>query len=95
MIDIRDTWRLLNQPCRDMTRLLSRSMDQRLLFRQRVAVKLHLLYCRACRRYRRHLLVLRAAMSRARDRPAASDDAAATGLSPEARERIRKALERE
>ncbi len=88
-----DIWRILNGPCRDMTALISRSMDERLGFWERFGYKLHLLYCRACRRYRKQLVTLRAVI-----RAAASDateSAAAPGatLSPDARKRIQDAIQ--
>lgn len=55
-------WRILNGPCKDMTALISRSMDERLGFWERFGYKLHLLYCRACRRYRNQLHTLRAVL---------------------------------
>lgn len=91
MARILEIWRLLNAPCEDMTRLTSKAMDATLPFWERFAVKLHLLYCRACRRYKEHLLLLREAMRRAGEQAAAGDDSSAT-FSAEARERIRRAL---
>ena len=63
---IREFWRLLNLPCEDMTALISRAMDAELPFRERFAYKLHLLYCRACRRYLRQVRVLREQLGRIR-----------------------------
>jgi hypothetical protein len=85
-------FKLLNAPCRDMTALVSRALDERLTFSQRVAVRSHLLYCRACRRFRKQTQQLHDAL---RNQPAGEDPVATSGsqqLSPEARERIRQAL---
>lgn len=78
-------WRLLNAPCSDMSALISRSMDERLTRRERFAAGLHLLYCRACARYRRQLRLIREATARFRaevegrstDQPATAGEAAA------------------
>ena len=37
--------------CRQISRLVSQSLDARLPWRQRVAIRIHLLYCVWCRRY--------------------------------------------
>jgi hypothetical protein len=45
--------------CRQTTRLISQSMDAKLPWSRRLAMKLHLLYCVWCRRYATQLKVLR------------------------------------
>lgn len=82
-------WRILNGPCRDMTALISRSMDERLGFWERVGYKLHLVYCRACRRYRKQLLTLREII---RGADSEASQAAGPTLSPDARKRIQDAV---
>jgi hypothetical protein len=83
--------------CKEVTRLASESLDRKLSFRQRMAVGVHMLLCSACSRFRRQMLFLREVGRRLAvgesTGPAALDDA--NGLSAEARERIRRALERE
>ncbi|MBM4220683.1 MAG: zf-HC2 domain-containing protein [Gammaproteobacteria bacterium] len=37
--------------CKDTSELVSRSLDEELSWRQRIAVRLHLLICGACRRF--------------------------------------------
>jgi predicted anti-sigma-YlaC factor YlaD len=56
--------RLLTLPCEGITGLLSRDLDGQTSRAHRVAFRIHLLYCTACRRYRRHLRILRAALRR-------------------------------
>jgi hypothetical protein len=87
--------RLINQPCRDMTALLSKAMDADLPFRERFAYKLHLLYCTGCRRYRRQLLKLRSVLRHIVDGLADADIEPGPGprLSRGARQRITRALE--
>ena len=92
MSRLRAIWRLLNTPCEGMSRLASESFDRDLGRLERFALRSHLLYCAACRRYRRQLEVLRYAMRRlARD---AEADVSLPGPAlPEAvRERIKQAL---
>ncbi|MBI2821952.1 MAG: zf-HC2 domain-containing protein [Acidobacteria bacterium] len=44
--------------CKEATRLISRSMDQPLFWRERLALRLHLAMCRLCRRYQTQLFWL-------------------------------------
>ena len=78
--------------CKDVTRLLSESMDHSLPLGKRVGVRLHLLICKFCARYERQLLLIRETMRRL----AATDDACGSltgeSLSEEAKERIRISL---
>jgi hypothetical protein len=75
--------------CKEISELVSDSLDRDLPWYQRLQVRVHLLMCRLCSRFRRHLLLLRQA---ARQLPL--EDAAEPGasLSPEARERIKRAI---
>jgi hypothetical protein len=47
--------------CRQVTRLVSQSMDAKLSWPSRLGIRLHLLYCVWCRRYARQLQLLRKA----------------------------------
>jgi hypothetical protein len=77
--------------CKEVSLLLSRSCDQRLSWRERLGVRLHLLYCEGCRRLARQLRFLSAAVRRF---AASAGSAAGKGLSEDARRRIRAALPR-
>ncbi len=90
---IREIIRLLNLPCRDITALISRSMDENLPPSRRCAVKMHLCYCRACRRFSRQAQILRKAARVAGEAFHNVADADAVKLSPEARERLKRAIE--
>lgn len=59
---IRELYRLAALPCRDASRLISQSMDQRLPWSQRAALRSHLWICRLCRRYHGQLQHLRVAL---------------------------------
>ncbi|HXU55095.1 MAG TPA: zf-HC2 domain-containing protein [Casimicrobiaceae bacterium] len=52
--------------CKDASRLISQMQDQRLTPGRRWLVRLHLLFCDACRNFERQLAVLREAMLRYR-----------------------------
>ena len=76
--------------CRQVTRLVSKSMDTRLPWHQRLAIRFHLLYCVWCRRYAAQIQFLRKA---AKGLATESADLAASKLSPEAKEQMRKRME--
>jgi hypothetical protein len=59
---LKTVWRLLNLPCREMTRLASASLDGDLGRLERIALRTHLLYCIGCRRYLRQVVFLRRAL---------------------------------
>lgn len=45
--------------CRQISRLVSDGLDRKLALHERLAVWIHLLYCRACAAYRKQVLMLR------------------------------------
>lgn len=78
--------------CKEVSRLLSESLDRELPLRRRAVLQMHLLLCSLCSRFRRHMLFVREA---ARAFAAAAEADAHIRLSPQARRRIKQALERE
>lgn len=44
--------------CKEVSRLASEALDRRLPFGQRVAMRLHLVMCHACRAYKKRLILL-------------------------------------
>ncbi|GIK16429.1 MAG: hypothetical protein BroJett003_13930 [Planctomycetota bacterium] len=93
--------------CRQVSRLVSDGLDRKLALHERLAVWIHLLYCRACAAYRRQVRMLRefarppeavtssGVVSHESAEPASSHMAPDFDepLSPEARHRIRQALD--
>ncbi len=75
--------------CKEVSLLLSRACDERLPWRVRLAVRLHLLYCRGCRQFGKQLQVLRSAAHRFADH---IDTTSQQVLPEAARQRIRKAM---
>lgn len=75
-----------------MTALISRAQDEELPFWPRFSCRLHLLYCRACRRYRRQLAWLRAGLRRVGSLLAETDPGPGPRLTAAARERIEQSL---
>jgi len=78
--------------CKDVTQLISESMDRSIPLGKRIGVRIHLLICRFCARYRRHLLLIRETVRQImtdEDRPEAPFRET---LAAEARERIKESL---
>ena len=78
--------------CRQITRLVSRSMDGRLAWHQRLAVRVHLLYCVWCRRYAAQIKFLRKAARQLATEP---HEGSTHKLSSEAKARLNARLQDE
>ena len=77
--------------CQAVTRMVSESLDRKLPFYQRMGIRMHLLMCKLCSRYRRQLLLLRETI---RLEAASSEDIeSAIVLPPGARERIKRSIQ--
>lgn len=76
--------------CKDVSQKFSESMDRKLPFHHRMFIRIHMLMCKYCSRFRRQLLLLRK-FGRSDKITGMSQDFS-TGLSPQARERIKAAL---
>jgi len=78
--------------CKDVTKLVSESMDRSLPFGKRIGVRLHLLMCKFCARYERQLLLIRETVRRLAATVEAPGGSFGETLSDEARERIRESI---
>jgi hypothetical protein len=76
--------------CKEVTYLVSESLDRKLPFLQRMGIRMHLLMCRFCSRFRRQLLLI-ARVSQVHSTHTAQFEPSFT-LSPEARSRIKRAM---
>jgi len=76
--------------CHDITRLISESLDRPLPLRTRLAIKVHLLICVWCERYRKQLGFLGRALKSC---PELGAEKMRGGLSPEARTRLKIAVQ--
>jgi hypothetical protein len=74
--------------CKDVTQLISESMDTSLPIGKRLGVRLHLIICKWCARYERQLILIRETARRL----VATVEAPGETLSEEAKERIRKTI---
>lgn len=50
--------------CKESTRLLSEAQERELLWKERIALRFHLLICGSCRRFGKHLDIVREAARR-------------------------------
>ncbi len=76
--------------CKEVTRMVSDSMDRDLPLIQRMRMRMHLLMCKYCSRFEKQLALLRkASRSLATHRP---DPNASPVLPQDARDRIKQAL---
>ncbi len=79
----------LNPSCREAVHLMSGAIDQELPRLDRLGLQMHLILCRACRAYRRSILILRSLMRTAGENPPPVDG---EGLNDAAKERILQKL---
>lgn len=70
--------------CKDISKLVSESLDRELSLRERMALRVHLMMCSLCRTYQHQILQLRTILKGA----ARPDEP----LPEDARERIRQAI---
>ena len=76
--------------CKAVTRIISESMDRKLPFYQRMGIRVHLLMCKLCSRYRRQLFFLRKTI---RLQASSSEDIESAIVLPSgARERIKRSI---
>ena len=76
--------------CKEVTEMVSMSLDEPMPFFTRVRMWMHLAMCRYCSRFRRQLLFLQDALRQARTTPDFGPEA--PGLSEDARRRIKLAV---
>mgnify|MGYP006865028487 CR=1 FL=1 len=50
--------------CKDITELISQSMDEKLPLRVRLGIKFHLMMCDLCTRYKKQLDLIRSAIAK-------------------------------
>ncbi len=72
--------------CREVTKLVSESMESRLSWRKRIGMRIHFMMCVSCARYRRQILLIHELI---RDYLSPEGD---DHLSPESRERMKRAI---
>ena len=89
---LKSGFRTLMPTCRQVARLQSDALDQRLSLSKRFGLRLHLLLCKWCRRYGKQIRFLRRAAHEHSDE---LNEAAPRQLSAEARERLKRTVRNE
>ncbi len=85
-------WRLLTMRCDEVVQFVSQAHDRDLTRAERFAIRSHLVYCTACRRYRRQIAALRQALRLHVRQIQHLKPGGPLALPPEARARISQAL---
>ena len=78
--------------CREITKLVSESMERQLPVRERMHIWMHLMMCRLCSGFSRQMQLLRRAARENPDRLGPDEGAAESKLPEGARERIKAVL---
>ena len=78
--------------CRDISKLVSESMERDLPLRTRMQVWMHLAMCRMCSGFSRQIRLLRRAVRESPERLGPDESAPEAKLAEEARDRIKAAL---
>ena len=76
--------------CKQASQLISQSLDRRLAWQERLALRLHLFICKYCLRFSQQLNTLRVALHKAR---ANIENDTNISLSSETKARIAKSIE--
>lgn len=79
--------------CKEITKLVSQSLDEPLPWRKRMEVWMHLNMCRLCSAFRRDQRELRERMTSERQGDAGQNADSQPGLSPEAKKRIKSVFD--
>ncbi len=78
--------------CKDVSQLVSESLDRRLTWRQRMGLWMHFSMCGLCKRFRREMVALHDQLQETPEPPDSSEIARDVQLSVDARSRIEAAL---
>lgn len=81
-------------PCRDITEMVSQSLEEKPTLWQRFIIRLHFSICIWCSRYSNQLLFMRQSLRQQSDDSIKETDEQTDALPAEARERLKRALNR-
>jgi hypothetical protein len=88
---LHDIKMILSLSCDESSRLISDDLERPLSRAERLALRLHLMVCRRCRKFRRNLELLRDLLRRRSEQRLSESDVLPT-LAPDERARLLKAL---
>ena len=78
--------------CQEVAQLVSESLDSKLLLRERLAVKIHFLFCKGCPQFEQQVRFLRDTLRTFQVRIESTESFFPSSLGPEARDRIKRVL---
>jgi hypothetical protein len=84
----------LTPSCQDITYLISKSMDTELPLRKKLQVRIHIIGCYFCHRYREQLIRIKKTLNTASDLSDEGEFNERHTLSPDAYNRIKTAINR-
>ncbi len=84
---------MLTPQCEDITRLISKSMDTKLLLRERLQVKIHIWGCILCHRYQKQLQKIEKAFKKTVETFENDETGKKETLSPESYDRIKSSID--
>jgi len=90
---LKSLWRLVNLPCREISHLASESLDRDLDLLERFALRSHLLYCTACRRFLQQVEFIRQALGKLELHLEGDSSLSGPGMPQDVRERIQRAMD--
>ena len=82
----------LTSPCNVITREVSESLDHKISLRNRLKIRLHLLFCKFCRRYQQQLMTMHTLFEQHLQKEKENILPKGHTLTSEARERIKQNL---
>jgi hypothetical protein len=91
-VNLPDVRLIVSASCKTASRLASESLDRRLTFSERWALRMHAIVCRSCRRFARQLRVMRGAVERMPEQWRDQVEQQLVQLSPERKREIKRLL---
>jgi hypothetical protein len=85
----------LTSPCDVITKDISESMDHRISLRNRLKIRLHVMFCKFCRRYQSQLMTMHTLFEQYLQKEEENRLPKRPTLSPEARERMKQNLRKQ
>jgi len=79
--------------CNEISKKVSESFDRSLPLYQRMMIRIHLMMCKYCSRFKEQLVVIREAIRSEDENAAGSEPEDSAALSSDARDRIKRSLQ--
>jgi len=83
---------MCEESCEIITKKISESIDHKLTLKERITIRIHITFCKFCRRYYRQLTMMHHYFEERLKKETQNGPLAGSGLSSEAKYRIKKNL---